>query len=656
MILGASSISRAKIAVLTIVVSLHMVVSVFYSVPGYQLVDEIAYHWSVQDFCETGGFEIANGYDERPSPELVHPLLRVHEGRLYTQYPMIYTIIGGPFYKLAGYRGLALMNSLAFLMVMIFCFGAARRLFGDVDLALDAVLILTLTTFAWEYSQTSLPHMTSTCFAIGAFYLFLRCYYAGNKREAALFALASGVVAGFGLGVRFDGVCTIFALIVPLIFTRPLRVQELTAVLAGLFPGVALLSWTNFVRFGSFNPLSDGSWSEPGLTLAAGGLCAGFLIAATRQSVVDRVRNRKKGILCILAAVPPLLLLVPRIRWFVIEMVLNAYMTTIDLSSCYADFPIGASKRGPYGELIYLGGLKKALLQSLPFLAALVAPIAESFRSGKNSTAVRLSLLTPGLYIALFAYSFRRYNTFDGGACLNMRYYVPCLPFFAILCAYAIRNVKVKLGKDSGFLRYAITAASAIAVYIVTVFIFPSKLVDLDFPLLAFPLILALLILLFHVAGELLRTPVWVDFARKSTLVLMTAALVWSGLVAFSYDYPHHRKKRMETHLLGEAVSRAAAPRSLYFSDFLPVPGLLEKDTIIAFPYIDRFGDFADLLEFHLKKGRRAYAFFPDGLWKDLEAGALAAKGCRVIRMIGYQGSSFGEIVAADKEGSGGGK
>ena len=147
----------------------------------------------VRDFAGFRDFALWNGYEEYPSAELTFPVLRTHDGRLVSQYPEVFTLLAQPFYRLMGYDGLFVMNALAFAAVVWLTFRLAARLFESRKLALNACLILVFASYAWEYSQATMPHALSALFVIGAVALTVAALAHPSAARSYWLAAASGL-------------------------------------------------------------------------------------------------------------------------------------------------------------------------------------------------------------------------------------------------------------------------------------------------------------------------------------------------------------------------------------------------------------------------------------------------------------------------------
>ena len=76
----------------------------------------------------------------------------------------------------------------------------------------------------------------------------------------------------------------------------------------------------------------------------------------------------------------------------------------------------------------------------MPYLVLLMVPIAGIVRKDPESETLIVLFLTPLMVAGYGTYSFLQFEA-GGGLSLNLRYMLSCLPFFAILSAYAIREL-----------------------------------------------------------------------------------------------------------------------------------------------------------------------------------------------------------------------
>jgi hypothetical protein len=648
---GPSAV-RIKTALLALLLAAHILISLVVTVPGYLSIDESLYHMMSKSFSATGGLEVWTGYREFPSWELAHEYLRVHFGRPVSQYPYLFPVITLPFYRLAGLRGLFLFNAVAFVGLVVLVFAIALKLFHDKNLALNSCLVLILATFAWEYSQAAWPHATSALFVTAAFYLAVRAYFAETLIPRLLFALAAGLTAGFAPGIRIDAFLVLPCLLLPFLFARPSRPLETVAVLAGALPGIAILAVTNYIKFGVLSPFSYGTGfggdtpSVPlDLVVLLGGVVAGAWVLS-RSPVVELMKKRKSLVIGLAIALVAAVALIPVTQKMIVKVLTGAYMMIVDLRILDMNIREPALGRTPGGALVYIGGLKKSLLQSLPYLVALIIPLLALRKRTADFPGIAMLFLVPAATAGFFAY-----GRDHGGLCLNLRFFVAVLPFTSILTAYAIREIQENWSTHVGAITWAVVAVLTAAAFFLLTMEFPASLNDLEFPLLGLPLLIAGFLFVLLITGELVKLE-GVRLLQNTAWVLLIVAMVWSGLVAFLYDYPMHRKQRVTNYEVSAKVLPLIPTDSMFFTApyIDPFMRLIEKDKVrIGLPGQDRFKDFPKLVEFHLKAGRRVFAAFPITLWEKLKAGPL--KSYTVSPILLFPGSFVGEISESRHSG-----
>ena len=231
----------------------------------------------------------------------------------------------------------------------------------------------------------------------------------------------------------------------------------------------------------------------------------------------------------------------------------------------------------------------------------------------------------PSYVITLFSVGLFSYLTFHGGLCLNSRYFYFVLPFTSILCAYAWADIS-RSYKPRHPVRLAIATAffAATLYFILSKWLFTS-LNGQEFHQLRVPLFISVVLLLMVICliwgSQALRRGVipflWVG---------LIFAFVWSGMVAFFYDYPQHRAQRQRNDMVGSITANLIQPNSIVFLTIYPdsFANLIDKDKIrLARPREDKFRDFPALLQFHLDRQRPVYGIFILREWNALLKGPL---------------------------------
>lgn len=600
---------------------------------SYLTNDEAIYHLTTKALVQEGNFFLSNGYEEFPSQELVPDHSIVHNGRLYPQYPVFFSIIAYPFVYFLDFKGLFLLNTIALLGTVLICHRLAKFMFHDPDLATNACLILLFATYAWEYGQAAWPHAVSVFLVILAVYLANIAYRSSPSRSSAVFAISAGVAAGLGVGVRLDAVLVLPAIIVPFVFASPWRPREVLAIFAGAAPALGALALTNYAKFGVISPFSyaPASYSQltvasylPLIALSLGVVAVVWLV--TRQPVRDLPRNRRAALVGSLVLGAAVSVAALDLWGQISHLASGAFRLLVDLSiEEGAPVPKGAV-RGPGGALIYIGSVKKALLQSCPYLAALAIPAVALIRGGNDRGQISILFLIPGAFVVFYAY-----RAWHGGGALNLRYFLPVLPFTSILVAYAWRELNNELSNRWSLPRFKVAA--------VTAFVFLGLLVlgetagerAQTFPIQEI-MFRAIPLVVFSVSLGLIFILIFSGTASRSTLrgacsLLLIGAFVWSGLTAFNNDYFRAFAFRKARAIVTESLVRVVEPDSIVFTN---APNnfyrlLVEQRSRIAFPYRDRFKDFQALRQFYSERGRAIYVWLDQSMEEAVQQHRLFA-------------------------------
>jgi len=587
----------------------HLVLSLAFLSPGYLSVDEGTYHVMVKSLADHGSLAFSNGYEEFPSLELMTGSVRVHEGRLFPVTPILYAIVSLPFYRAAGYAGLFLVNNLAFLGILALTAALAYRLFRDRALAMLSVAILGLCTYAWEYSQAAWPHASSACAVLAAFYAALRGLESPSDAGALRWNGLAGVIAGVGIGIRLDVTLALPCLMVPYLFTGRRRLATVLAIPLGTVPALAVLSATNHLKFGTWSPFSYGPEAPASgeiasyLPLAALGLALVVAVRAGQHPELRALlRQRKRAALVSGVVISMLLFAIPGFRQLAVSLATGAAALLGDLRLLE---PRGFN---------YFGYFKKSLLQSCPYLVLLVMPLFAAARGGAQRRPIALLSLVPAAFVATYA-SF----SWHGGQCLNLRYFVPILPFTSILVALAIRSLFRDAGNRARTRAWIYAWLTAALYWGLTRWSSGSP-GHAKWVYLALPLWLSLVTLALAL-GDLLRARAMPRWWRESLRAAAVAGLVWAGLVAFFYDYVGAAGMRDYTADLGRRASEVVADDSILFVLYPdPFFGLIESDRVrLAIPLNDDFHDFRALLDFYLAERRPAYGVFPTSMWRSMQ-------------------------------------
>ena len=617
---------------------------------GYLSVDEIVYHLMTRSLAQWGTLDILNGYESMPSAALSFPVAHAIDGRLVPQYPYLFPVLALPFYQVAGYLGLFVLNALAFVAALWLCFALAGRLFHDRVLALNACLIFALCTYAWEYSQAAWPHAVSVLFVLGAVYATVCALDASGTRQALLYAFVAGLLVGFGAGVRIDVFFAVPAVVLPFLFAARPRVWPAVVAILGTVPGLATLAATNYVKFGIGSPFSYGPKPAGGSgdpmsylpVLFAGAAAVAVIWAASRPRFRDEIRGRGFVVVGAAALVVLGLSAVPEVWQLARRLGTGAYMLIADLRIRDLAIAEGGLSRGPSGGMVYMGALKKSLLQSCPYLMLLLIPMVRLARSDKGMLPLIVLSTVPAVFVGVFSFF-----AWHGGLSLNLRYFMPILPFTSILAAYGWRALTADI--DGGPWSVWAGAATALVFAVPFALVLPLRGQPIEASetmLLTAPLLLSLglagaLVLWMPVAGRARAMA-----ARVATGLAM-AAFVWSAVVALGYDFPRAWAMRSLSVTVSQQAAKVISHDGILLTDDItPLSRLQDFDKLVlADVSRDDLASFRSLLEFHLAAGRPAYAWLRSGTWQKIEErGLLGAN--TTITLTDIAGRPFSQILA----------
>jgi hypothetical protein len=604
-----------RTAALMLILAAHTVLAFTVPQPSHFSLDEVVYHQMVAALDQGIWPEVWTGYDEFPSGELITVLHRVRDGKLVPQYPYLYPVLAWPFFKLAGYRGLFALNALALVGVAALCFELARRLYGNAKLAADAVILLLLGTFIWQYGHAAWPHATSTLFAVGAVLLAVTAAQEPNRGRATALSAAAGFVLGFGVGIRLDTIFVLPALTIPFLLTAPVRWREAVATVLGTVPGLLVLSFTNYAKFGNPSPFSYGTeGSIVELANRAPPAIAGLAVLSvlwivTRPGVAARLKRAPflwvGGLLLAAAA----LLLFPPLQKLAFRFANGTWQLLVDFRIRDPEILEGGLWRGPLGSMVYSGWVKKSLLQNLPWLPAGMLAAALALRSWRTATAHQIAILSVAGYFGFYAYF-----AWHGGMSFNLRYFVPFLPIIAIYGACGAHHLAEGVSPRALHFAFLLGIAGLIAGAAAL-----HRVSTLE-------------------AQEpwILNTPLWLSGGLVAAILASTAKLParkhirgiavsilalcfsWSPVISISYDFVSATTQRNIFASMAAKAAPYVEPNSIVFASYVePYFTLIDREGIrIAGVGADDFADFRKLADYHLAAGRPVYAAFDRQAWQ----------------------------------------
>lgn len=587
------------------------------------IVDGAVYQDMARAMAEEGALYIADSAGVENAPPLEKWLTTVRDGKVYPQYPSGYALIAAPFYALFGLHGLMAMNALAGALALALTWRLVMRLYGRKALAWFAVALLGGATYLSSYVFAIWPHALALAFYLGVIAAAVEGAAQRQARAAFAWMGASGLLIGAGINIRLDAILALPAILIWLrLFAASERAPDgaappggsrlaVGAVLAGMLPGLALAVWLNWLKFENATPFTYGETG--GLTNAgayAPLMAAGALALAAALLVDLRTPSRalwRRSPRAVMIGGALAIVITAGIAWSVVGPALHGAWTLVfDLQALRPDrFQAGVGYN-EYGHLLFWGVPKRALVQSLPFAALAVIPIIAFFR-GRNASAHALCLLAAAAPIAFYSM-----NEWHGGGAYNMRYFIPALPFIAILTAFGfleltrapalrprIFRVACLLMGLLGFLSFQLanTASRSDPAWRVPFDLYPQSAL---FWTLA---VIAAVAALWSKAKPRLRTVV----------ALLAAFTIGYGASVNYFDEATHEKTRAGQLEMGEMIAAAIPPGSLILGEY----------RVILIP-VER-------------KGAHVMEVFPDSLAAAVKAlGAFGSAG----RCVYIQGES----------------
>ncbi|MBN1270155.1 MAG: hypothetical protein JXB04_11240 [Kiritimatiellae bacterium] len=570
---------------------LHLAATALVGVCGHLSVDEVGYHWMTKSVADGRPWTIDNGYEETPSPALevmTASTVKACNGHLHGKYPRGFPLLAAPLYRVMGLRALFLLNALAFAVVLILTWRLACR-YLDPAWSLVACGILALATYSWEYSQGAWPHMTALAFALGGILLGLGIPEEPRRGRGAVRALMAGLLMGIALWVRLDAVLLLGAVALIVLWARPVRLAEAALLGVGAAPALLALALDNHFKYGSWSPFFYGSgvvnmrWSSPLLTGVAI-LAVAMAMRALSHRFPPRV-SRSVFVLTVIAAAVALVVVRGPARQAV-KWVRNTHAILADMGSLHGGRLEPAMARTASGGVVYIGRLKKALLQSAPYLTLLVALALRRSRAPRGKPVWPLFVPVAVLVLAYGP------TAWHGGLCLNQRYLLPIFPFTSVLVTLVLRDLWEAEGHAQ---RRAMVLACLLALAVVVIscaWLFLARRGLHENIVTGLP---ALLSLLVGAGGALfgLGAVQKSRALRLSAMAVIGAALGWSIAVAFFYDFRGTAAQRRLNRTISTRVERELPAGSLVFIPFIDAfATLIDRDMMIANPWQDRFETF----------------------------------------------------------------
>lgn len=182
-----------------------------------------------------------------------------NRGRVVTSTPVaanvppLWAPLAAPF-SLAGWRGLVLLNTLAFLATAALCHWLATVISGSARAGWWAAGAFAVGGFQIEYAQGVWPQSLSSMLTMAAVCSALLA----SERASRAAAFSAGWLAALATGLRYQNVLVVCALGALLVVRARERRRLVPVFLVGALLPLAASSILNHERLGSWNPISKG--------------------------------------------------------------------------------------------------------------------------------------------------------------------------------------------------------------------------------------------------------------------------------------------------------------------------------------------------------------------------------------------------------------
>jgi hypothetical protein len=552
------------VALLLFAVAAQVGIGVFYNEARFFIPDEIVYYL-MNEALSAGRLAIDVGYEDFASPMFVFNMSSLHEGRIYPQYPAGYAFVTLPLFLAYGKAGLFAVNSLCFGAILWLVYRIQMLLFTARFSAWAAVAMTAFGGYMWVYSHAIAPHLLQVSILLGAAYLMLQAFMGQSKCSARSYVFA-GLLFGLALTVRYDSLFALPMLLLPLVFANPVRWRALALIMPGIALALAFLSITNFLKFGSYMPFTYDSTNLAGhanfkpiyvYMMLAGAAFLAVIWAATRLKAKDKLPPAKPLFLIGTAFFSIVVALLP--DW-IVTFLYGLNLTVVDYASLPLDAKISDSAtRTEGGGFLYLGEYKRALLQSAPFIALLGLLLLQPKLKIPSREWVWLVWLALVPTVFIFFFSLLRW---DGGFAYHMRYYIPTLPFFAMIAAQALWRFVQAANFERSQWTSPIIVGVALSIGAV-LYADGAPEVTREWMLLQLPLWLWMAVL---VAGAMAFYDGAGPFIRQLAMMVFGFCITWGGASSMLIIYPHLNDYKKHLHLMSASCAHYLQPESVVIS------------------------------------------------------------------------------------------
>ncbi len=547
--------------------------------PGVFIIDECNYLTTVHAL-QRGQVTLPDACGLPPSRELLYmapeaPFWIETPDPLAPSAPPLYALIALPFARLGGWRGLVLLNAVAFMTTLFLVYRRTAQLSSDKTTPWVAAGILGTCTYLLDFSQGVWPHTLTMLLCTAGLYSSLPIRE--KKFNAGSYALSSLLLA-IAAGIRYQNIVLLVLVLGCILLLQKEKWRRTAAFCLGAALPLAASSLINHARYGFWNPIS-----KPG----AGYVNLGALRAAQEGRMIDMLTDTCR-----------------------------AFGSRVIDFSLHHPLPVGFTPdpQSSIGTIMCMGVIKKAWLQSCPWLLLTACLLLIQLRPMR----IRHGSLGPirrewtayaiviGGVLGLFAAAGS--SRIDGMG-FNQRYFIELLPFATV--AFALSTGRY-------IRRHAVSVATggtltAVVTLMVT-YLMPTDSLARELILGKLPILLAVATCVMWYSTHTSRKGI-----TTGTSLLLGSCLAWSATVHLAHDMPATRRLRSVQELRATSAHNAIpsdSPALLVASWGLALAmaplELSHSGIVIADPWVDQGEDLPALIDAAFSTGKRVYVILND--------------------------------------------
>ncbi len=374
------------------------------TIRGAVIIDEINYMVTVTGL-ERGTLTVPYTGSLMPSSELFYFDPESY-GRIATSTPVVslapplYAPIALPFILL-GWRGLAFLNTLAFLLAALLVFLLVKRLASERATPWMAIAFFVLGGFSLEYSQGVWPHMLSVFLCLASVFFIVAAW----EKSRLFHFLIAGIFIGLASGVREQNVFLVFCIGLVVLLWSDQRLLSAASYVCGVAIPFSVASLLNYFRFGTLQPVPKS---------------AGYVQMISHPATAEHWLRPFEA--------------------FLVKVVDFSFFALFKDPKDFVDYawePLS-------GSFLVAGTVKKALLQSSPWMLLAIVCCFVAWRelprreSLTSKAKLAFSLL---IVLTLAAFSFAGFRM--DGLSFNQRYLLEIVPLAAMLLALCIEGSRL---------------------------------------------------------------------------------------------------------------------------------------------------------------------------------------------------------------------